>query len=193
MRVLVAIILFISLGFQPGLAAGTDDAQAVVKKSLEQVKKILNQVNVAKATKEQKIVTAVTPVFDLPLMARLTLGKKHWGRLSAGERQKYSNLYVKHLQKTYLGKLDLYSDEKIIYKKPIEKKGKVYVPTELVSKGKSTPVLYKLYRAKDGNWKIWDVEVSGASVVYSKRAEFDAILSNGTISDLFGKLNATLQ
>ena len=192
MRVLVAVILSLYLGSQPVVAAGVNDAQAVVKKSLGNVTQILKQ-KVDQNTKEQKIVSAVTPAFDLPLMARLTLGKKHWGRLSAGQRQKYSDLYIKHLKKTYLGKLNLYSDEKIVYKKPIEKKGKVYVPTELVSEGKTTPVLYKLYRAKDGRWKIWDVEVSGASVVYSKRAEFDAILSNGTIEDLYGKLNATLQ
>jgi len=192
MRVLVAVIVSCLVGTQPAMAAGVDDAQAVVKKSLNSVTNILKQ-NLDKNIKEQRIVSAVTPVFDLPLMARLTLGKKHWGRLSVGQRQKYSDLYIKHLQKTYLGQLNLYSNEKIVYKKPVEKKGKVYVPTELVSESQTTPVLYKLYRAKDGRWKIWDVEVSGASVVYSKRAEFDAILSKGTIEDLYGKLNATLQ
>lgn len=192
MRVLVAIILFVSFGFQTGMAAETDEAQAVVKQTLDRVTQILKQ-DMDTAAKEQKIVSTVTPIFDLSLMARLTLGKKHWSGLSPNERQEYSDLYIKHLQKTYLGKLDLYSDEKIVYKKPVEKKGKIYVPTELVSEGQATPVLYKLYRAKDGKWKIWDVEVSGASVVYSKRAEFDAILANGTIEDLYGKLNATLQ
>ena len=138
MRVLVVVIFSLLLGFQPAMAAGVDDAQAVVKKSLDSVTEILKQ-NIDKAAKEQKIVTTVTPVFDLPLMARLTLGKKHWGGLSAQEQQKYSDLYVKHLQKTYLGKLDLYSDEKIVYKAPVEKKGKVYVPTELVSERKIHP------------------------------------------------------
>jgi len=192
MRVLVAVILFVSLGFQTGIAAETQEAQAVIKQSLDQVTKILEQ-DLGKAAREEKIVSTVTPIFDLPLMAKLTLGKKHWNSLSSSERQKYSDLYIKHLKKTYLGKLDLYSNEKIVYKKPVQKNKHVYVPTELVSEGQTTSVLYKLYRAKNGQWKIWDVEISGASVVYSKKAEFDAILSNGTIEDLYSKLNATLQ
>jgi phospholipid transport system substrate-binding protein len=48
-------------------------------------------------------------------------------------------------------------------------------------------MLYKMYRTAEG-WKVYDVEISGVSVIQTYRSQFDGVLSDGTIDDLLEKL-----
>ena len=46
---------------------------------------------------------------------------------------------------------------------------------------------YKFYKLKN-NWKIYDVEVEGVSIVQTYRSQFATILQKGSIDDLLLKL-----
>jgi phospholipid transport system substrate-binding protein len=59
--------------------------------------------------------------------------------------------------------------------------------THIVSKEKKIAMLYKLYKSKN-NWKIYDIEIEGVSIISSYRSQFDEILTNGTMNDLLHKL-----
>ena len=50
---------------------------------------------------------------------------------------------------------------------------------------------YKLYKSEH-TWKIYDVEIQGVSIIISYRAQFTAILENGTIDDLLLKMEESL-
>ncbi len=43
-------------------------------------------------------------------------------------------------------------------------------------------------RKADNHWKIYDVEIEGVSILLTYRAQFDDILSRGTVEDLFARL-----
>jgi phospholipid transport system substrate-binding protein len=173
-------------------AIDTDTPTNLVKTKLSQVTNILADNSLSLEKKQAKILDVVVPAFDLPLMAKLTLGKKHWNTIPKAKRQEFSSLYTTLLKRSYLGKVTLYSNERIDYKPPKTVKNKVYVPTELVSKGKMVPVTYKLYKSKNG-WKIYDAVISGTSIVLSHRIEYDALLRNGSIDDLLAKLRQSLK
>lgn len=187
-------ITVIGLGITVGsfMAFANEGPEKIVKDTFTEVTHILNNNGMDRGQKRAQIVKLVKPLFDLPLMAKLTLGKKHWPSLSKAQKKQFTSLYSNHLEKAYIGKVDLYTNDKIDFKPSIKKKKKIFVPTQLISKGKVVPITYKFYQSKSG-WKIYDAEISGTSVIKSHQAEYSAILSNGSIDVLLTKLKQSLK
>ena len=177
-------MLFLS---QPVLADDKSDAEALVKSKLDAVFAVLQKGDLDQQAKKQEINAIVTPMFDFELMAKLTLGKKHWPGLPREKREKFNELYIEMLKTSYLDKLALYTDEKVIFEPPAQVKKKVHVPTQLVSKDRKTSILYKLYKPGD-DWKVYDLEIQGVSIIRSYRSQFGEILQSGTIDDLLLKM-----
>ena len=184
-------ILYIFLGLlflnQPLMADDKHDAEAIVKGKLDAVFAVLQKDDLDQQAKKQAVNAIVTPMFDFDLMAKLTLGKKHWPGLPREKKEKFTELYIEMLKTSYLDKLALYTDEKVIFEPPAQVKKKVHVPTQLVSKDRKTSILYKLYKPADG-WKVYDLEIQGVSIIRSYRAQFSATLKTGTIDDLLLKM-----
>jgi len=143
--------------------------------------------NLIREEKRKQIIKIITPLFNFPLMAKLSLGKRYWPNLSDEDKQKFINLFTQRLKESYLNKISLYTDEKIIFKPPVQTKKKVKIPTELIGKNDPVNILYKFYNSK-GNWLIYDVEIQGVSIISTYRSQFDQILREGTITDLLSKL-----
>jgi len=177
-------MLFLS---QPVIADDKSDAEALVKSKLDAVFAVLQKGDLDQQAKKQEINAIVTPMFDFELMAKLTLGKKHWPGLPREKREKFTELYIEMLKTSYLDKLALYTDEKVIFEPPAQVKKKVHVPTQLVSKDRKTSILYKLYKPGD-DWKVYDLEIQGVSIIRSYRSQFSESLKNGTIDDLLLKM-----
>jgi len=169
------------------MADDTHDAQEIVKRKLDAVFAVLQKKDLDQQAKKKEINQIVTPMFDFELMAKLTLGRKHWPNLSREKKEKFTELYIELLKTSYLDKLALYTDEKVIFEPPAQVKEKVHIPTELVSKDRKTSILYKLYKQAD-DWKVYDLEIQGVSIIRSYRSQFGEILQSGTIDDLLRKM-----
>ena len=164
-----------------------NDPSELLLKKWNTVISILQEKDMEEAVKEKKINKIVTPIFDFPLMAKLSLGRKHWPKLDSSQREKFTQLFSELLKRSYWKKVALYKDEKILFK-PKEKKSKYYlIPTELIYKDKKVAIIYKL-RKTEKSWKIYDVEIQGVSVLLTYRSQFDEILSHGTVEDLLSRL-----
>ena len=172
---------------QPVWADDKGEAEEVVKGKLDAVFTVLENKDLDQQAKKRAIDQIVTPMFDFELMAKLTLGKKYWPDLPREKREKFTERYIELLKTSYLDKLTLYTDEKVIFEPPVEANKKVHIPTELISKDRRTSILYKLYKPADG-WKVYDLEIQGVSIIRSYRSQFDAILQSGTIDDLLRKM-----
>ena len=138
--------------------------------------------------KVEHIYKIVSPLFDFPLMAKLTLGRTNWPRLSPPQREKFTRLFTSRLRSSYLEKMKFYKNEKALYK-PVKQKKKtiVYVPMQLITKDSEIVILYKLRKAGKF-WKIYDVEIQGVSILLTYRSQFDDILRRGTVKDLLSQL-----
>jgi len=170
--------------------ASADDkiaAKEVLKSTLDRVFEVLQKEDLEQEAKNKAVVEIVTPMFDFALMAKLSLGKKYWPGLTQEKRDRFTELFVKRLRQSYLNKLTTYTDEEIIYEPPVAVKKKIHIPTRLISKGKKISMLYKFYNTNN-NWKIYDIEIQGVSIIRSYRSQFNEILQRGTIEDLFEKL-----
>jgi len=181
------IVLCLLILSQPLMADDKRDAEEIVKRKLDAVFAVLQKKDLDQQAKKIEINEIVTPMFDFALMAKLTLGRKYWPDLPREKKEKFTQLYIELLKTSYLDKLALYTDEKIIFEPPAQVKKKVQIPTQLVSKDRRTSILYKLYKPAD-DWKVYDLEIQGVSIIRSYRSQFGEILQSGTIDDLLLKM-----
>ena len=187
MNVLLYTVFSLLILSQTVIADNKIAAEKFLKTKLDSVFEVLQKEDLEQQAKNKAVVEIVTPMFDFALMAKLSLGKKHWPGLTQEKKDRFTELFVKRLRQSYLNKLTTYTDEEIIYEPPVEVKKKVHIPTSLISKGKKISMLYKLYNASD-NWKVYDIEIQGVSIIRSYRSQFNEILQRGTMEDLFEKL-----
>lgn len=188
--ILVTVAILIALAPIAG-AGDLETAQDFLQSNLNAVFAVLENNDLEIQAKQKEIEAVVTPMFDFPLMAKLSLGKNHWTGLTPENKDRFTELFVKRLRQSYLDKLTAYTDEKVIYGSAVEVDKKVHISTDLVSKGNKISMLYKLY-ASQSDWRIYDIEIQGVSLIRSYRSQFNEILKNGTIEDLITKMEKPL-
>lgn len=160
----------------------------LIKSKTDKVLSIIRKKDLSEREKKKKIFEIARPLFDFKTMARLTLGKKNWNKLTPEQRKRFTDLFIKRLRMTYLDRVTIHGDEKVEYKPAVVKSEKrIYVPSVVISKGDRISVLYKFWKSPRG-WRIYDVEVEGVSIVRTYRSQFLDILRKGTIDDLFREL-----
>jgi phospholipid transport system substrate-binding protein len=189
MPFLLASIFCLCLAVGPALAGDLDEVRDLLKGKIDSVVVLLQDKTQDKARRNERILDIVAPIFDYQTMAKLSLGSKYWPSLNQAKQLEFSNLFIKRLKTSYLDKLDLYTDEEILYGEPRAEGKTVHIPTTMVSKDSRIGMLYKFYRTAQG-WKIYDVEIGGVSVIQTYRSQFDGVLSEGSIDDLLGKLKS---
>jgi len=184
----IVFIVFTTLIMSLSVAAGgVDDAGTFLKGKLDAVISVLQTEAIDDREKKERATDIIMPVFDMPLMAKLAVGKKFWPGFSTEQKNRFTHAFSEWLQKSYMGKIIQYTDEKVVYKTPILKKNRAHIPTELISNGSEYSILYKMYRSEN-RWKIYDVELDRVSILKSFRSQTNHLLNTGTFEDLMRKL-----
>ena len=183
---LYAVFIFLIM-IQAGLAEDKSTVKELLENKLEAVIVVLQKKDLDQKEKNKQVVEIVTPLFNFPIMAKLSLGRKYWPGLAAEKRQRFTELFTKRLKESYLDKLTLYTDEKVIFKTPVQVKRKIKIQTELISKDNKISMLYKFHKSKH-SWLIYDIEIQGVSIISTYRSQFDQVLSKDTIDELLLKL-----
>ncbi|MEE8551672.1 MAG: ABC transporter substrate-binding protein [Desulfobacterales bacterium] len=187
MKSLLYAVLSLLILSQTVMADDISSAEKELKSKLDAVFVVLQKNDLEQETKNNEVIEIVTPIFAFSLMPRLSLGTKYWTGLTKENKKRFTDLFVKRLKESYLEKLNLYTNEIIVYGAPVQVKKKIHIPTELISKDNKIDMLYKLYKSKSG-WKIYDIEIQGVSIISTYRSQFAEVMSTGTIDDLLLKL-----
>lgn len=188
MKILIFSAICALLFSQPALADETDLVKKTAREKINQVIDTIRDKSLDKKTRNEKIVETISPMFDFSQMAKLSMGKKNWQRMSKKQQQEFNNLFVKRLQESYLEKLDLYTDEEVTVDEAKLVKKRIHVTSHLVSKDDKMEMIYKFYKNKKQDWMVYDVKVMGVSIVQTYRSQFASILKNQSIEDLLKKL-----
>jgi phospholipid transport system substrate-binding protein len=170
------------------VADETNSAEELLKNKLDAVIAILQKEDLDIESKKKEVAAIVTPIFDFLLMSKLALGREHWSALAQEKRERFTELFIELLKKSYLDSITLYTNEKVVFQESIQLKNKVQIPTDLISKGNVYSILYKFHNKEERGWKIYDLEIQGVSLIRTYRSQFDSVLRNGTIDDLILKL-----
>jgi phospholipid transport system substrate-binding protein len=132
--------------------------------------------------------TIVLPYFDFERMSQWVLGK-NWRTATPEQREHFVEQFRGLLVRTYGTALFDYADEKIIY---LPFAGDITAPsvtvrTEIEHAGSTIPISYSMYRSRNG-WKVYDVAISGISLVTNYRSSFGNIIRDEGIDSLIRQL-----
>ena len=189
---LTITIVFLFLGSNSILADEVREIREMTKEKVDLVINTLKNSSLSKEEKKESILKTIDGLFDFDRMAKLSLGKKYWKSLSLDGRKEFSKLFVEKLEQSYLDKLDLYTDEKVVVEEAkLKKKNRVEVLTYLVSKDDKMEMKYKLYKDRKKGWLVYDVEVLGVSIVQTYRSQFSGYLRNNSMDKLMKKLRSS--
>ena len=191
-NLLLVTIFCFSFGTTSLLADEVSEIREMTKEKVDHVISTLKDDSLSKEEKKEGILKTIDSLFDFSLMARLSLGKKHWTTLSTKGRAEFSELFVEKLKQSYLDKLDLYTDEEVVVDEAkLTKKNRVEVLTYLVSKDDKMEMTYKLYKTKKNVWMVYDVDVLGVSIVQTYRSQFSGILKKESLEELIERLRSS--
>ena len=172
-------------------AAGTGAPTEQLRARVERVVTILEdaQLKTKPAARRAALRTAASDIFDFTEITRRSLGR-HWQTATPAERDDLVALMTALLERSYLGRIEQYSGERIVFAGETAEADLATVRTRLVGKGGvETPVDYRLYRVGD-RWLVYDVTVEGVSLVANYRAQFNKIIQTSSAQGLVERLRA---
>ncbi len=125
--------------------------------------------------------------FDLEKMSQFSLGS-HWRGRTPEERQKFVALFSDLLENAYVGKIESYTNEQVIYVKERIRDNKTQIDTKIITASIEIPIDYRMYRTDDGQWMVYDLVVEGVSLVANYRSQFTQMMDSGTFDSLILEL-----
>jgi len=128
-------------------------------------------------------------IFDFGEIARRSLGR-YWQPLSEAQRAEFVGLFGDLLERSYISKIELYGGEKIVYSGERMDGDLAVVGTKIITKnGTEVPIDYRLFRRGD-NWKVYDVNIEGISLVSNYRTQFNKIIQSSGYNTLVDRMKA---
>jgi len=170
--------------------AFADDVTTVrddLEGKLNAVLDVMGQEDLDSNTKQDRVVRIVEPMFDFDLMSYYALGKTNWSGLSSEDKKRFTELFTQLLKEIYLPKLTLYTNAEIVLETPIEEKNRIHIPTYAITQDEKMSIVFKFIKRKN-DWKIYDVETEGVSIISSNRSQFKETLQRGTFEELLKTL-----
>ena len=183
--VLVVVFALGEISFS-SVVIGVEPPTSVVRGTIDEVIRLVTDDGLKKpdktARRRKLLEETIGQHFDFEEMAKRSLAT-HWRNRSELEHQEFVSLFQTLLSKTYAGKIENYSGEKVQYHKERLKDSFAEVQTTIVSQKTQISLDYRLI-LKDGNWRVYDVVVDGVSLVKNYRVQFDRIIRDSSYEEL---------
>ncbi len=130
-----------------------------------------------------KLRKAIGEQFDFNEMSRRSLARQ-WKSRSVEERIEFVDLFSGLMEKNYVGRIEAYTDEVIMYKKEEIDEDFASVKTVIVTKRKQEiSINYRLHMVA-GKWRVYDVVVKGVSLINTYRQQFRSIIKKSSYDGL---------
>ena len=162
-----------------------------VKGATDQVLKIILDPALKRPDKtsarRQQLRSVVDQVFDWQETGKRALAR-HWQPLKPEQRQEFSSLFADLVERSYVGKIESYSGEKIVYVGDISEGDQATVKTKLITKSQTQiPIDYRMQKEGD-RWRVYDVLIEGVSLVGNYRTQFNKIIQSSSYDELIKKM-----
>jgi phospholipid transport system substrate-binding protein len=128
-----------------------------------------------------------TDLFDFDEIARRALSR-HWANRTRAEQTEFTALFTDLLERSYVGKIESYSGEKIVYTGEVMDGDYATVRSRIVTRRRTDTALdYRLHQI-EGRWKVYDVLIDGVSFVSTYRSEFNRVIQSSSYDELVERL-----
>lgn len=193
--VFLLMVWMLLSGGERALASSENDPLVQVQKSVDEILVILQseelQTPEKKDERKQRILTVVNRMFDFRGMARSSLGQ-NWNSLTTEERDSFVSLFASLIEQRYIGKIDAYSNQKVIYKNQRVRNNKARVYTAIIDRDLEIPIDYSLQMSQ-GKWLIKDLKIENVSLIANYRRDFNSIIRKEQFAGLVEKITEQLE
>ena len=137
----------------------------------------------------QKLEPVVLHTFDVPFMARLSVGPT-WRNLAPEQKRRAVQAYARYIAAIYATRFDAYAGEKFQVLGEQQIKHGTLIKTQIIkSNGEPVSINYVVHD-NDIAWQIRDIYLSGTiSELATRRSDFAATLRSSGIDGLIAVLN----
>lgn len=182
-KILMCLAVFCTLSF--GLSRA--EIEPVMSQKVSKAVEILK--DKAQSDKATKIFAMFDEYFDYKLMAKLSLSK-NYKKLNDAQLSEFTKAYETRLKLSFIEKLELYSDQdmRVVGMESVNDKRET-LKTQIISQDKNYDIDFKFYPADGGEWKIYDVDILGVSIVQTYRSQFGDVVENISFDELLNRLN----
>jgi len=168
-----------------------------LRTQIDRAIKVLEDPEMAKESRMVERRTAIrriaNEIFDFTETTRRSLGT-HWQVRTPQERDEVTRLFADLLERSYIGRIETYSGERIQFLGDTIDGDQTTVRSRLITKqGMEIPVDYRMHRASGDRWLTYDVAIEGVSLVANYRAQFNKIIQTSGYTSLVKKLAAKEQ
>ncbi len=192
MKGAVAILMIVALvALSLPAEAGVPTEQ--LKGATDQVLRILQDPEMRKPEKgearRQQIRTVANGIFDWQETAKRALAQ-HWQQRTPEQREEFAKLFADLIERAYVGKLERYNGERILYVGDAVEGDQATVKTKLMTKTNTeVPIDYRMLKAGE-RWRAYDVTIEGVSLVSNYRGQFGRIIQQSGYDELVKKLKS---
>lgn len=200
LRIKREFLFFFALFFMPvvilqQLVFAEEIPLKVVEKTVGEILDVVKNQELSKPgnrAKRQKLIKeTVAKRFDYREMSKQTLAR-HWKARTPEEQEKFVALFSQLLEKTYISKIESFSDEEIVYKEQLIKGKKAMVRSFIVKTDKEIAMIYKL-KNTNGKWMVYGVVIEGVSLIRNYRTQFESIIDKENYAGLLKRLEEKIE
>lgn len=186
----VVLTLLVGLALALPVSAASTPKEDI-SKTVDQVLAVLRDPQIKGEARRQKISPLVRARFDFTIMSQYTLGK-NWRSATPQERQEFVRLFSDLLEETYIGRVDAYSNESVVYDDEKIDGERAEVKTHVHSGNVDIPIDYRLVR-KDGEWFVYDVLIEDVSLIKNYRSSYGEIIRKEGFAKLLERMDEKIK
>lgn len=186
----MVLVIFLGVAIPGSGLAASQDPLSEMKGAVEEILRILKdkdlQVPEKKEERRSRVVAVVETIFDFQAMSQYVLADS-WKERTPEEQREFVDLFARMVKQRYIGKIDNYSGQEVVFKKQLVKDDRGLIYSSLVDKGVEIPIIYKLFR-KDESWRVFDMTIENVSLIANYRQDFNSIIKKDGYSELVKRL-----
>ncbi len=192
----IIMLLILPLTGQVGIslaASPLEDLKIPIETVLSLLKDPVYKNPDQRQQQRDKIMVITRKLFDFTEMSKRALAR-NWKSFSSLEQQQFADVFADHLSNSYMDKIQgEYKDETIIFlNQEAVSDGKSLVKTKIQRQTKDIPVDYSMYSI-DNQWRVYDVNIEGVSLIKNYRTQFDQILAKESPAQLIERLKKKVE
>jgi phospholipid transport system substrate-binding protein len=176
--------------FSPDASATSPGPTDLIRQFYAELQNVMQHATTLGARgRYQKLEPIVLRMFDVPYMARLSIGPS-WGKLAVDQKRRAAQAYGRYLTALYATRFDGYSGERFEILGEQQIKHATMIKTRIVkSNGEPVSINFVMHD-NDIAWQARDVYLDSAiSELATRRSEFAALLRSSGIDALIASLN----
>lgn len=192
MGVLKLTGLFLSgLLLTGSLALAVPSPRGQVQQTVDQVLEVLRNKTLSGAPRREALSKLIRARFDFSAMSQRTLGK-YWKEASLKEKERFVELFSDLLEASYIGRIEAYSDEVVVYLSERVEGDLAEVDTSIHSGNIDIPISYRLVLDR-GAWYVYDVIIEEVSLIKNYRNSYGEIVRKDGYPGLFARMEEKLR